>query len=104
MDETDAYRKLIIDPLAANIVRKIFEMAVAGVKLREVSAYLQVHNYTIPAIYLKTNHIYQESGDEVESQEVKRQQRLQEAEQHLQEMHRTVDKLNADVREGYEAF
>lgn len=67
VDETDELRKFIVDPLAADIVRKIFEMAFSGVKLREVSAYLQVHNYTIPGLYLKTNHIYQESGDEAKN-------------------------------------
>lgn len=29
---------------------------------------------------------------------------MQTAEQHLQRMHRTVDKLNSDVGEGYEAY
>jgi len=64
VDETDSLRKFIVDPLAADVVRKIFEMAYNGESMREISNYLQEHNYSIPGQYLKIGHIYQESGDE----------------------------------------
>lgn len=39
-----------------------------------------------------------------ESQEAKKLKKLQLAENHLLDMHKTLDKLHADVREGYEVY
>ena len=39
-------------------------MALEGKSLRKISIYLQSENFSIPAQYLKTGHLYQENGDE----------------------------------------
>ena len=67
VDEKDPLRHYIIDWPSAEVVRDIFQMAVEGKSLRNISRILQERNLSIPGQYLKTGHLYQEPGDEVKN-------------------------------------
>lgn len=64
VDNTNPLRQYIIDEGPANVVRDIFNMAAEGRTLRDISIELQKRNLTIPGMYLKNGHLYQENGDE----------------------------------------
>lgn len=64
VDPEHPLRQLVIDPPAAEVVRDIYSMVMEGISLREISRELQRRNLTIPGIYAKNNHLYQEEGDE----------------------------------------
>jgi len=65
VDNTDPLRHYIIDEAASAVVREIYQMAVDGKSVRQISLELQERNLSIPGQYLKTGHLYQEEGDEV---------------------------------------
>lgn len=64
VDNNHPLRRFIVDPEAAQVVRDIYEMALEGMPLIKISLELQRRNLTIPGMYHKNNHLYQEAGDE----------------------------------------
>ena len=63
--DDDPLRRFVIDPGPAEVVMKIYDMALQEMPLREISKKLQEENYTIPRQYAATGHLYQEEGDQV---------------------------------------
>lgn len=65
IDHEHPLRQLIVDEPSAEIVRYIYEMALDGLTLREISMRLQERQLSIPGQYFRNGHLYLEPDDEV---------------------------------------
>ena len=63
VDEGHPLRRFVVDESAAEIVRSIYDMALQGKRLREISLQLQEKRIRIPGSYLKTKEVYLHDGE-----------------------------------------
>jgi len=66
IDYNHPLRQLIVDEPAAEVVRFIYEMALEGIPLREISRKLQERRLRIPGSYLKTGELFLREEEETQ--------------------------------------
>ena len=66
IDFNHPLRQLIVDEPAAEVVRSIYEMALEGIPLREISRKLQERRLRIPGSYLKTGELFLREEEETQ--------------------------------------